>query len=202
MSEKVAEFNTLIQSGIDSWTKAGEIISELYAQDENVFSKIRKISPRTSLDTLLCFLRIGQKKLYAPLLADNSMGARKLLDMPYDVQKKYAHEPIEVATDWNGGVVKKAICELTRPELRIVFGDGCLHTIDQQKFRLPNNNPADTRRNPIKESAKEIELGHFELSIKDGLAKFTRCKTKPLVSQRVMVEKSSMVSVITLYQKG
>lgn len=193
----IAEFSKLVQAGIESWTKAGEILVKLYAADKQVFQKIMASNPAISLDTLLCFLRIGKKEVYPMLLADSSYGAKRLVEMPYDVQVKYAHEPIEVVTEINNGKVvtaKKPVNQLSRSEIQRVFGKRCIHTIEQQAFRLPEkrsaraaNQAQTTKPTPEPATRTFVAVLRFKIT-KDGAFDCEPIKGA-VISQTILLSK-------------
>lgn len=196
---QIHAFADQLRKGIDNWRTAGTILVELARSEPDIFKKIQAIYPQIATSTLETFMRIGRKEIWPPLLADSSFGARRLLECNYSLQKKYAEEPIEVATHWSGDKirsVKKMVNQLTRSEAAIVFdGNGGINNLEQQAFRLPSAHrsplPAAPVKAPMEYKAprkKNVDLGYFSLTIhQDGTITCIPCGRSP-IAQPVLVE--------------
>lgn len=200
---QILKFAQLIQGGIDAWTEAGKILVILIEKDSFCFAKIRASFPEISTDMLRVFERIGRKQIYAPLLADNSPAARHLLEMPYELQKKYFKEPIEVAVSWKNGVIKSAkkfLSELTKAEVKMVFGDGDIHSLDAQAWRLKD---ATSPPKKITAESKTVDIGYFSLSAdKAGNVTIMPCGKSSLAQPvRVIPSKDGWKSAIIVFQR-
>src|SRR5688572_23774076 len=90
----IDKFGKLVQPGIDAWNEAGKLLVLLMRQDSNIIPRIQAKFPDMSRDMIQVFERIGRKQIYAPLLADTSAAARKLLELPYQMQERYHKELI------------------------------------------------------------------------------------------------------------
>lgn len=165
----IESFVALVQQGIDAWTKAGALLVEMLNSDPQLFAKIRAKYPDISLDTLTIFERIGRGMIYAPLLASGSAGARKLLGMPFEVQKQCHGAAIPVVTLTAGkfAVERKRVDELSAKEAKRIFDFDCVLTEDQQKKRImseiEDRKPMPVVVPPVRE--KPSLIGFFAVSI-------------------------------------
>lgn len=174
---EIEVFAKLVREGIDAWTKAGELLVACLDKDREFLAKVRKAHPEISYQMLLVFERIGRRQIYAPLLADNSLGAKALLETPYEVQERYSREPIPVVESlMRGKIVGRHVSELTRTDVKLVFDKERLLTPKEQIAKLrearnrtrPSAGVVIEKREPSK--AKITKLGYFKVtSRKDGL---------------------------------
>lgn len=201
---RIGEFAALVQKGIDAWTKAGELLVAILEEDPTCFEKITGTFPEISTDMLQAFERIGRKEIYAPLLADSSPGARRLLEMPYALQETYCRKPIEVAVAWKNGHIKslkKRIGELSRAEVAIVFGRDEINSLDAQAWRLKEESKV-LNPDPVT-SVTTTEVGYFSITCdKAGKVNFEPC-AKSLIAQSVLLYPASdgWKSAIVLIQR-
>lgn len=132
----VDNFASLVTIGISMWKQAGELLVRMMDSDPSFRDKIKRLHPSISDDMLNVFERIGRRQLFPQLLANNSVGARALAFMPYDVQEKHASKPIQVVicNSKRRIVVEKRIEELTQRQCEQVFsGDRILSPQEQEK---------------------------------------------------------------------
>lgn len=126
----------LFQAGIDAWSKAGEIITELL----NGGATLKEISKYSGISRhdLLQFKAIGEGTLYAGLAVSNTPGARKLRQCPLSEQIKYTHEPIPVLepiTSKHRIVKNIPVNEMTIVQSARVFNCNEIRSVaDQDKF--------------------------------------------------------------------
>lgn len=173
-TDSVQEFAALVQSGIDSWTRAGELLVRMAENDHGIYSKIAKAHPSITISMLHAFERIGMKKTYAPLLADASAAGRALMELSFDEQKKYFHEPMEVVISVRGGsnvTKKKRLDELSKHEVRMVFGSGRLHTIDEQAWRFKEIEAVEIQKEKPPAAFvdyKTVEVGYYVITLNES----------------------------------
>lgn len=131
---RLLEFCTLVKSGLDSWVKAGELLCAIQADDPDAFGKLVKMQPELSTETLRTFVRLGKREIYPPLLSSGSVGARKLLELPYSEQVRLCAAPINVAVLKGGEVVieQRTLCELSRREAEVAFNCKSVRPIKEQ----------------------------------------------------------------------
>ena len=214
LDSQIDKFALLVRQGIDTWRTAGKLLIEMTEKDP---SAVVRIKERSGLSDAMIqtFARIGRNEIWPSLLADNSLGAQKLLLCRYDYQKKYASEPIEVACEWRAGnikTVKRKVSELSRAECAIVFSEkGTVHTLEQQAFRLKNPKPekkaADLDpygefKNPAVRLVN-VDIGYFSVvQSPDGKVTCDPCGRSPIAQPvRVVPNGKGFRSAIVLYYK-
>lgn len=169
----IAQFGALVKRGVEAWTMAGEILVRLIAQDAGIFNKIMDAHPRITLQMLHAFERIGNKMVYPPLLADSSLAGRALMELPFEDQKKCWHEKLEVVTGFKDGktlIAMKRIGEMSRDEVRMVFGKGNIRTRDEQVVRFKEIEAFEIQKEkprPAFVDYKRVEIGHFMIVADD-----------------------------------
>lgn len=134
IQNKIDQFKSLINDGIESWIKAGEILVELVDSDQGIYDAIVARNPQFTYETLSTFEAIGRKEIYPYLLLDGSHGAKKLMEMPYSRQVELYDTTVEVVVD-NGGklvVEKIKVQDLKKAQCDLVFGHKSLRKADQQ----------------------------------------------------------------------
>lgn len=215
IEKEIDKFADQMLRGISAWREAGKILVELSRRQPDIFRLIQARHPNITESMLQTFARIGRNEIWPPLLADHSLGARRLLECHYEDQKEYADKPIEVAIAWDGKTVKTKklrVQELSKSECAIVFGeDGKINTLDQQAWRLrPDRKPPEK----IKVDAAlvkdytprkvNVDLGYFSLVIgPDGKITATPCGKSP-VAQPVRVMKNGQgysAAIVVYYQE-
>ena len=218
IEKEIDSFAEQVRKGIGCWREAGHILVELSRRQPDIFRLIQARHPEISESTLQTFARIGRKEIWPPLLVDSSLGARKLLECNYDIQKEYAEKPIKVAIAWDGHHVKtceRKIQELSRAECAIVFdGEGGVNTLDQQAWRLRPKAARPTPAKVINASAKEapayapaklvnVDLGYFKLTVgKDGAITCKPCEKSAIAQPvRVIEGDEGLRCAVVLYYK-
>jgi len=131
----IGKFIALVQQGIDAWNEAGKRLVIMMEKDPGILKTIQIMHPDISYDMLATFERIGRKQIYAPLLAQNSAAAHRLLEMPFEEQQKYCKGKIAIAVKQRDGTFitnHKRLAELTSTEINMVFGFDGVRTIERQ----------------------------------------------------------------------
>lgn len=117
-------FVQLVQSGITSWLEAGKLVAEEMDKDPSFADRLVEQVPGLSLETVMRFNSIG-KGLVVPelMLQSDSPGARRLLQMPIEIQKKYQSEPLAMLVPAEKGwqVLNVDVLNLTAAQVRQVF---------------------------------------------------------------------------------
>lgn len=190
----IEEFVSLVSRGIDAWQAAGEKLVEAMDSDPGFLDKVRAAHPEISVEMLSIFERIGRKQVHAPLLADASVGARQLLELPYEIQVKYAAGSVDVITDFKSGKVeKRRISELNRSEAKQVFVDGGVLTPKQQLAEHADKSSSSrmggaSTATPV---VKRIQrIGCFRISVKNGVVTAVACE-ESFRAQQVKLEEGS-----------
>lgn len=156
----IETFVVFVKSGIELWTKAGEVLVKLVESNPNVYSQIMASNPAITFEMLMSFERMGRRQIYPPLLMDNSPAAKVLMSLSYELQEKYCNAQLEVLTNWQNGqpiIQKKYLKEMNAKEARLVFdGDGA-RDIEKQKSILTQ---PKVGRKPYGQN-KKFSLGTF-----------------------------------------
>lgn len=192
IDKDIDQFALLVRQGIDTWRTAGQLLVETCKRQPDIFRMIVARHPHISMSTLQTFAAIGRGEIWPPLLADSSMGARKLLECNYDLQKEYSEKPLKLAVSWKNGEIKtveKKVSDLSRSEVAIVFdGAGGINNLDAQAWRL--RTPAErvlakpelitTPNMPPPAYAPprlvNNEVGHFDIELQeDGTVTCSPC---------------------------
>lgn len=133
--QRIREFVTALQNGIDSFTTAGKILVDLVDSDPHVYNYIIQECPTISTDLLSKLEMIGRGILLPSIAMSDSPGAKHLGKLPLSVQERFEHEPVPVIvqTDdgWDVLLVKHE--DLTQNQARQVFRSGRIATEGEQR---------------------------------------------------------------------
>jgi len=153
-TKEIKQFSTLVASGIDSWTKAGELIVKMVDKNDKTYENILQELPDMSYDILSKFEQIGRKQLFPKLLLGGSTGVRRLTTLPYSEQVKYHDEPMDVAVEIDGGVdtLKVQAKDLTSFQVKQVFDNGTVRDIGAQRAWLRSR---DRKPNVVKAAKQD-----------------------------------------------
>lgn len=128
-------FNAYIAEGVEAWYKAGRLLVQMVERNPNTYSIIIKENPHLSIDLLLAFEKIGRNEIFPYVLLDKSPGSRRLLALPFELQKKHYREPVPVVArliDGKPVIEMRLVSNLTKEEVQIVFGpDGIRSEAEQ-----------------------------------------------------------------------
>lgn len=151
MQVSVETFIVLVRSGIELWTRAGEMLVKLVDSNPNVYAEIIEKNQSITFEMLLAFERMGRRQIYPPLLMDTSPGAQRLLELPYDVQERFCKEPVEIVVGENGSVPvveKRYIKELSKYEARLAFDERGARPIEEQREFKKKHQPQGRKKRP------------------------------------------------------
>lgn len=200
----IETFVSLVRSGVELWIKAGETLVQMVDKDPSIYARIISQNSFITFEMLLAFEKIGRHQIYPPLLLDSSKGAKALLGMPYLLQEKYSKEQIEVAALNGGGephVERKYFKELDADEIKIVFSDEAVRTVDQQREVL-RKTPPKTKRY-YRKREKLIKRGTFRVKVTPhGNVVLEPCEEK-VVAQTLYVKAGDGFStcVVEIFEK-
>lgn len=128
----------LILKGIDCWIKAGEIIASALDREPDSMDRICEVTGLSS-DIVRRFEQIGRKEVYPKLLANTSVGYRKLAACTYREQKLYSENPIELIVlkpDGDTDMLSTGVQNLTPEQCKQVFAKGHIRTQSEQRAWL------------------------------------------------------------------
>lgn len=135
---KIKEFVGLVQSGIESWVKAGQLIVECVDEDPEFIDKLVDQVPGLSRKTVLNFDAIGRGKIEPKVLMSDSPGCRKLLRLPIAEQRRLMAEPVNLLINTESGweTLKVPVENLTTSQSRQVFADDRIRSESEQRSWL------------------------------------------------------------------
>lgn len=132
---RIERFSELVAKGVELWIEAGDLLCQLFHEDNNVFGSLQREHPWMTTDVLNWFLRIGRREVYPYLLLDQSPGARELIRLDYDTQRRVFDSDIDVATSPER-TEKLRLSHLTPRQARLVFSKNGLRTVGEQREYL------------------------------------------------------------------
>lgn len=138
---KIETFSSLVQQGIDAWTRAGALLVEMIESDPKCRESIIEQCPDITEEILSRFEAIGRKQIHPQTLLNNSPGMRRLRRLPYSEQARYVSEPVELLVQKPDGPqkLKVAIKNLTANQAMQVFGTHGVRTPEAQRAWLESN---------------------------------------------------------------
>lgn len=124
----------LIIKGMDCWIEAGEIIANTLQEHPDSLPRICEVTG-LSEDIVRRFEQIGRKEIYPQLLANTSIGYRKLVSCPYREQQLYSESPVEMLVIKNGkpDTLKVNVAHLTPEQARQVFASDHVRSLAEQR---------------------------------------------------------------------
>lgn len=136
--QRISEFASLCQQGIDAWVKAGEILVELVEEDPSVFDKIIQFDPRLNHGILGRFEQMGRRVLHPQLLMSDSPGYDRLSMMPLSVQERLIKEPVPLVVETDNGtdILLVSTRDMTTAQAKQVFAKDRVRTEGEQKAWL------------------------------------------------------------------
>lgn len=167
----IAEFVSLVRTGIEAWVAAGKLLVTLQQEDNQIFDKIVESEPSITHDTLSTFVRVGKGYIYAPLLVHKGPGPNRLLTLPYEEQVKYATEPVGLLVNNTGAweTLKVAVKNLTKDQVQQVFSPAGIRDESAQRAWLEDRKSKLTRRDNRRSSAGlspyQIRAGKVEFLV-------------------------------------
>ena len=174
VDDRIGEFCSLINAGVEAWVKAGALLCEMKAKEPGIFNVILAAHPYLSNDLLLTFERIGKREIYPYLLVDGSPGSRMLSALPYDTQVQLYHKdvPVVVRRGDFTTTLRKTIRSLTKPEAVRVFDGARMRSVSEQTKLVQKSVEADRQKREASRAvdAKEPEEQEGSRSLANRLA--------------------------------
>lgn len=136
LPDRIAEFSSLINQGITSWTKAGDLLVELEHQmGEDALMAVTARCPGLSYDALQLFLRIGRREIHPMLTLNTSVANEYIAALPYEQQEMILKEGA-VLLEEDGERTIVPADTLTSRQCEQLFDNNTLRTIRQQRLWL------------------------------------------------------------------
>jgi hypothetical protein len=141
-NEAVEEIISLINKGVECWQKAGQLIAKNMDENPDFVDQICDQCKDISLETIYRFEQIGRQQLYPNLLLNDSPGVRRLRRLPYNLQKKYANEPVTLLIS-GGETLETDVRNLTPNQAAQVFSGNRLRTISEQRAYIEDKKSSE-----------------------------------------------------------
>lgn len=143
-SQKQAAQNVaqLITKGLEAWFEAGQIVAEEVDKDEAFIEVVCDSCPAITPQILWRFYAIGKKQIVPELLLSDSPGCRRLIKLPYDLQKKYLEQPIPVLVRGDRGfdVLNISVRDLTPDQAKQAIDSDCIRSQSAQRAFIESEN--------------------------------------------------------------
>lgn len=168
--ELVTRIKTLIEQGVDAWRQAGQLIAQDLDEAEDFESAKDDLCSSLNIgeDIVMRFYAIGKRMTYAPLLIADGPGVIALLKCPYELQERYATEPLDVLVrkgdDWT--TLKITARNLTPDQAKQVFKNGEIRSIAAQRAFIEGR--ATLRYNPNVTQEAPYVIRNHRLVIRNG----------------------------------
>jgi hypothetical protein len=174
LKDKLTQLGATIQQGIDSWTKAGQIIVSLLDDDKQTKEFIVDSigSEVITIDVLDQFERIGRKQIRPELLVADYPAAHHMMSLPFSDQGVLQRTAIDVVVMRDGDkadVLKVAAKDLTKDQCKQVFektssGKG-LRSTGAQKAWIESQRSKATRKKGSANAKTSWSVNGKELNI-------------------------------------
>lgn len=149
--EVIKQIGSLIEDGLKSWVRAGQMIAEEFDADESFKEELCEATG-ISEDLFDRFYAIGKKHIYVPVLLMRGPAQKQVMSLPYALQERCCNKAIPVLIrKENGWDTLNAKAEsLTSEQVNQVFGKGVIRSVEAQRAFIES---ANVRRfNPASES--------------------------------------------------
>lgn len=185
-NQKIIDFLSAFQDGVDAWKRAGTILVELVDADPHVYTYIIEQCPAMNAQTLGKFEAMGRGLLHPSLAMDKSAGGRQLSKLPLSVQEKFTEESIPVLIRKDDGetdVLLVKYQDLTPDQARQVFRSGRLASEGEQRAWIEDfilktrTKKASADDKPWQLTNKELVVGNVRFNASQ-LAQFLAQLTK------------------------
>lgn len=176
INPRAQDFINAYNLGLESWREAGRILIKELEDNPNFADEIHALSNgEISVDILEQFKMIGRNMLLPQLMLDwRRPGVSRLMEMPIDVQEKYASSPVDVVVFNSSGSVDILLIHprnMTQDQVDQVFGRSEVRTQAAQRAWLESN------RSKAKSKVAPDVVHSDSYIIKGGTITFTKpCK--------------------------
>ena len=173
-TNSIYELGKLIEDGINSWTKAGEIVVQLVDEQGMSLEDIvqQANSELLNVNLLSQFERIGRKQVMPRLLASNYPAAVHLQRLPLSEQKRLMDGSVELVVNHGGkfDLLQVNVRHLTKHQCKQVFDSQDVRSAGAQRAWLEEQ--AQSKESSIVRSGQ-----HLLWTVKNGKVIFrTACE--------------------------
>lgn len=136
---QIAEINSLVDSGLASIQRAGEIVVSLLNQGYTA-KLIANLSGKFSAKDIFDLERVGNRTMNPYLLTFTSPAVKYLSEAPIEIQAEVIENGVDVMVREGNEIVKKnlKINQLTHATCKTAFNKGKIRSLAAQKKTLAN----------------------------------------------------------------
>jgi len=158
ISGTVEQFGDLLHKGYEYLTKACQLYVKAIDEDQEAKAAFVDAYPDIPATAWRRFEAVGRGSMHPMLLANLTVGARRLERCSYSEQAKYVKGPVEILLA-NKDVLKVSLHNLTSDQVRQVFATDHIRSIPEQRAYLESMKTRDAvaeaaaveaKRNPAK----------------------------------------------------
>jgi len=141
----IPQLKALINDGLESWAKAGQLITEAIDKHDSSITEIAEIAglPPKVIATLE---KVGRGQILPSLLIATYPAASALPRLPYSEQKKAVEDGVELLLD-NGDTLLVRAENLQPEQVNQCINGGSIRTIAAQKAWMEERNSKNALRN-------------------------------------------------------
>jgi hypothetical protein len=154
MNPLVSEFCSLVNTGIEAWTKAGELVVKLIDEHGLSVSAIAQASSYLTDEIVGRFEQLGRKQIIPNLLISDFPASKHLFRLPYSEQKRLIDGQVEllVVTDKGTETLMVDTENLTPAQCKQVFDRTAVRSIGAQRAYMESKREEFRVNSAIQES--------------------------------------------------
>lgn len=138
--ELIASLAGVIQTGLDAWVKAGEVVVDLLDKHGMSLDEIAAAAQSEMITPHLLgqFERVGRRQVLPKLLVATYAAAAPLQKLPFSEQVRLVAEKVDLVTmrDGKQDVLRVAVSDLTKQQCAQVFDKNGLRSLGAQRAWL------------------------------------------------------------------
>jgi hypothetical protein len=154
MNPLVSEFCSLVNNGIEAWSKAGELVVRLIDEHGLSVSSIAQASSYLTDEIVGRFEQLGRKQIIPNLLISDFPASKHLFRLPYSEQKRLIDGQVEllVVTEKGTETLMVDTENLTPAQCKQVFDRTAVRSIGAQRAYMESKKEEFRISSAIQES--------------------------------------------------
>ncbi len=134
-SQRIEQFASLVQAGIEAWYQAGQIVAQAVDEDDDFIEKLCARHPEFTPDFVRRFEQIGRKLIHPRLLISDAPGCRRLARLGYPIQERALQKGVEVLVRSGNGwdTINVDVVNLTKEQAQQVFAHDHVRSAAEQR---------------------------------------------------------------------
>jgi hypothetical protein len=154
MNPLVSEFCSLVNSGIEAWSKAGELVVKLIDEHGLSVAGIAQASSYLTDEIVGRFEQLGRKQIIPNLLISDFPASKHLFRLPYSEQKRLIDGQVEllVVTEKGTETLMVDTENLTPAQCKQVFDRTAVRSIGAQRAYMESKREEFRVNSAIQES--------------------------------------------------